>query len=255
MKLTHLYLYTIIFAFLTTGVSNAQETPWHLFILSGQSNMAGMNPKLGLEPELKNQFGEQPTHYIKVAVGGQPIRHWLTNWDELARSQGIDPAKTRLNDKIKDDTYYQTILRDYQTIVAKLSPPKTITFCWMQGERDAREKLDSVYRESLAQLISNLRRDLKCPDMIFVIGRLSDHGTTEDKPWQTIRQIQVSIAESDPRGAWVDCDDLNDKPKDGQMTNDLHYTKHGYEVLGRRFVRQAKAIMEGKKPDSTGRPD
>jgi hypothetical protein len=35
---------------------HAAEKPVHVFILSGQSNMAGMDPKLGFEPEAKKLF-------------------------------------------------------------------------------------------------------------------------------------------------------------------------------------------------------
>jgi len=52
----------------------------------------------------------------------------------------------------------------------------------------------------------------------------------------------------------VDCDDLNNKEKNGVTTDDLHYTKEGYELLGRRYVRQAKLLIEGKKPAENGRP-
>lgn len=48
---------------------------------------------------------------------------------------------------------------------------------------------------------------------------------------------------------------MNDKEKNGVMRNDLHYTKQGYELLGRRFARQAKAIIDGKRPAENGRPE
>ena len=64
----------------------------------------------------------------------------------------------------------------------------------------------------------------------------------------------MNLAKSDPLGAWVDCDDLNNKVKNGVTTDDLHYTKEGYELLGRRYVRQAKLLIEGKKPAENGRP-
>jgi len=125
----------------------------------------------------------------------------------------------------------------------------------MQGERDAREKLSAAYSDALQQLITNLRRDLKQPKMNFVIGRLSDFGKPDYADWQNVRKAQVTLAEKDKLGAWVDCDDLNDKEKNGVKNNDLHYTKEGYELLGRRYARQAKALIEGTDPAADGRPD
>jgi hypothetical protein len=51
--------------------------------------------------------------------------------------------------------------------------------------------------------------------MNFVIGRLSDFGKPGDAEWQRVREVQVSVAESDAHGSWVDCDDLNNKEKAG----------------------------------------
>jgi hypothetical protein len=236
-------------------LATAADKPAHLFILSGQSNMAGMNPKLGFEPEAAAVFPDADVAYIKVAVGGQPIRFWVTEWDEIARQHGIDPVKARAADKVKGTIYYQQILDQFAALLKKHPEPASVTFCWMQGERDARSNLDAAYGDALKQLIANLRRDLKQPNMNFVIGRLSDFGKDDDAPWQAVRQAQVDLAKGDPRGAWVDCDDLNNKEKNGVATNDLHYTQEGYELLGRRYVRQAKSLVEGQKPSDNGRPE
>lgn len=233
----------------------AADKPAHLFILSGQSNMAGMNPKLGFEPEAAALFPNADVVYIKVAAGGQPIRLWVTEWDDIAKKHGIDPAKARAADKNKGTMYYQPILDQFAELLKKHPKPASVTFCWMQGERDAKTGLEAAYSDSLKQLIANLRRDLKQPNMNFVIGRLSDFGKPDDAPWQAVRKVQVEISTADPRGAWVDCDDLNNKVKNGIATNDLHYTPAGYELLGRRYFRQAKALIDGKKPSDNGKPE
>ncbi|MBI1314198.1 acetyl xylan esterase [bacterium] len=226
--------------------ASADDKPVHVFILSGQSNMAGMNPKAGFEQEAAKLFPDAEVPYIKVAQGGRPIRLWVEQWNEIAKKHG-------LNSTSNGTVYYEPILKQFRAIIEKHPQPASVTFCWMQGERDAREKLSAAYEEALGTLISNLRRDLKQPEMNFVIGRLSDFGT--DAEWEAVRKAQVSLAGKDPRGAWVDCDDLNDKEKDGKTRNDLHYTKAGYELLGRRYVRQAKALIEGRKPAADGRPE
>jgi hypothetical protein len=152
-------------------------------------------------------------------------------------------------------TYYQPILDEYKKTVSQYGEPTSVTFCWMQGERDAKEALSAAYLDALSQLIENLRRDLKQPEMNVVIARLSDFGDASNTHWQATRKAQVELAIRDPRGAWVDCDDLNDKEKNGVVRNDLHYTGEGYELLGRRFARQAKALIDGKQPAADGRPE
>ena len=235
----------------------AADQPAHLFILTGQSNMAGMDPKLGFEPEAKALFPGADVAYIKVAVGGQPIRYWVNEWNEIATRRGVDVAQVRAKDQgIKATAfYYARILEQFAALVKEHPNAKSVTFCWMQGENDSKLGLHAPYAEALKQLITNLRRDLKRADMNAVIGRISDHDKLNPPAWQTVRQMQVEVATTDPHGAWVDCDDLNDKEVKGVMTQDLHYTKEGYATLGRRFVRQAKALIEGRKPAENGRPE
>jgi len=245
----------ILLTLALVSLASAANKPAHLFILSGQSNMAGMDPKLGFEPEAKKLFPESEVAYIKVAVGGMPIRYWVDEWNDIATRHGVDVVKAREKDKSKGTIFYPRILEQFTTMLKEHPNPASITFCWMQGENDSKTGLHAPYADALKQLIANLRRDLKCPDMNFVIGRISDHERINPPAWKIVREAQVEIAKGDAHGAWVDCDDLNDKEVRGAMTNDLHYTKPGYELLGRRFVRQAKALMEGKKPVENGRPE
>ena len=225
--------------------AQAADKPVHLFILSGQSNMAGMNPKSGFEPEVAKLFPDADVPYIKIARGGQPIRLWVTEWNEIAKKHGLESTSAGTK-------YYEPILAQFKEMLKKHPAPTSVTFCWMQGERDAKEKLSKAYQDALAKLIANLRRDLKQPDMNFVIGRLSDFSKADE--WENVRKTQVLLAEQDKRGAWVDCDDLNNKEKNGVKRDDLHYTKEGYELLGRRFARQAWALIEGKTPAPNGQP-
>jgi len=116
----------------------------------------------------------------------------------------------------------------------------TVTFVWMQGERDAKEKHGEVYAKSLKGLIQQLSDDLKRKDINFVIGRLSDFSNDNKKypHWTIVRKAQVEVGESGPRGAWVDTDDLNGD-KDG-----LHYTKAGYKELGTRFAKKSIELVK-----------
>lgn len=228
--------------------AQAADKPVHLFILSGQSNMAGMDPKTGFEPEAKKLFGDGEMAYLKVASGGKPIRLWVEEWNQIT-------AKHKLDSTNEKTVFYEQILTQFAALVEKHGQPASVTFCWMQGERDAKEKLSAAYSDAMKQLISNLRRDLKAPEMNFVIGRLSDFGKADDEHWQAVREAQVAVAKDDPRGSWVDCDDLNNKEKNGAPVDDLHYTKEGYQLLGQRYARQAKALAEGKAPAENGRPE
>ena len=67
-----------------------------------------------------------------------------------------------------------------------------------------------------------------------------------------MRKIQMEIVDEDPSGAWVDVDDLNDREKDGKVSNAVHYNRpEGYIILGQRFVRQAMHLSREKSPRKT----
>ena len=250
MKIVTLFIFMVS---VSTMADAKTDNPVHLFILSGQSNMARMNVGWGLLPEAKKLFKDEKIVYLKVAQGNQYIHRWLKEWDEIAKSKGLDEKYRK---KILRDgkvLYYQPILDQYKELLKKYPKPASVTFCWMQGESDAKVGISTAYKDSLKLLISNLRRDLKRPDMNVVIGRITDYAL-EKKECVEIRRVQIEIANEDPHGAWVDTDDLNNIEVNAVMTNDIHYNKKGYTALGQRFARQAHALITGKKPAKDGRP-
>ena len=211
----------------------------HLFILSGQSNMAGLDPKLSFTPAVEAAFGKDNVVVVKSAQGGQPIRRWHKDWKP---SGGPQPQNN-------GDLYKKLMEAVLRAIKDK--EITSVTFVWMQGERDAKERHGDVYAKSLNGLITQLEEDLDRDDVNFVIGRLSDFDMENKRypDWTKVRDVQVAVAEASPRGAWVDTDDLNDKPaKGGEGTrDDLHYTKEGYRILGERFAEAAIGLIEKGK--------
>ncbi len=200
----------------------------HLFILSGQSNMAGLDPSVSFTPTVARAFAGDEVIVVKDAQGGQPIRRWWKEWKPAA---GTEPKAT--------GDLYDRLLAKVKSSVGDRKPT-TISFVWMQGERDAREKHGDVYRASLEGLVAQLRGDLGREDVQVVIGRLSDFDNENERypHWTRVREAQTAFAETNPRYGWIDTDDLNG-PKD-----ELHYTKKGYRTLGRRFAQKVVELVE-----------
>ena len=209
---------------------DAAEKETHLFILSGQSNMAGLNPDLSFTPAVADEFGDNNVVVVKSAQSGQPIRRWYKKWKP---AQGDQPKAT--------GDLYDRVMEKVNAAI-KEKKVKTVTLIWMQGERDAREKHGEVYASSLKGLIGQLAADMGRENINFVIGRLSDFNMKNEKypHWTMVREAQVEVAEADPRGAWVDTDDLND----GKNQNDLHYSVDGYKTLGKRFAEKAIELIK-----------
>ena len=195
----------------------------HLFILSGQSNMAGLKPALSFTPMVEKSLEGDECIVVKSAQGGQPIRRWYKAWKP---AKGDTPkADGLLYDKLIVAVKKGVAGRKYDTV----------TFVWMQGERDAKERHGDVYEKSFAGLVKQLSEDLGRNDLNFVIGRLSDFSKAPH--WEQVRAAQVQVAEDSSRGAWVDTDDLNG-PKNG-----LHYPKDGYLEMGKRFADAAVKLI------------
>lgn len=223
MKFLKFFLGSAIIVGMVAACAGSPQPGKHLFILSGQSNMADLNPELSFTPAITDAFDQENVIVVKDAQSGRPIRQWYKQWQfpegETPESSG--ELYDRLIEKVQNAIQNENI--------------RTVTFIWMQGERDARQGWGDVYAASLTGLIRQLESDLGREDIHVIIGRLSDFDMdNSDYPhWTTVRKAQTSVADSSPRMAWINTDDLNG-PAD-----DLHYTAEGYNELGRRFAEKA----------------
>jgi hypothetical protein len=229
----------IVIILILTSVSAYSQTPKHLFILSGQSNMVGLKPEESFLPEMEAALGKGNVLVVKDAMGAQPIRRWYRDWKPL---QGDAPAA--------QPDLYDSLMKKLNAAISG-QRFETVSFIWMQGERDAREKLGNVYERSLLGLYHQLSNDLKRSDINFIIGRLSDFDMTNAKypDWTMIREIQVKVGESNPRFAWVNTDDLNDgyDSSGKAIQNDLHMSASGYVIMGKRFAEKAIQLINSNR--------
>ncbi len=208
--------------------------PVHLILLSGQSNMANLDPTRVLIPELENHFGAKNVIVVKAAQKGQPIRRWFKQW-KVTGDQ--NPAEI-------GDLHGQLMAAARTALNGRAT--KSVTLIWMQGERDAKERLADHYEEAFLGIVEQIKADLGVSDINCIIGRLSDSGVGK-KDWDRIRDVQTQLGESGPRRAWIDTDDLNDDntTRDGTALkeNDLHYSEQGYDFLAKRYAEKVKVML------------
>ncbi|MCA9192937.1 MAG: sulfatase-like hydrolase/transferase [Planctomycetales bacterium] len=184
-----------------------------LFLLSGQSNMANLDPEISFVPKLRAEFPDDELIFTKVAYGGRAIARWVP----------------------RGKIYVELIEKAKLTVQGK--ELASITFVWMQGERDHQEdEMTQNYRANLETLYQQLCEDFHRIDIHWVIGRLSDArlGTPN---WDKIRNVQVEVAESHPLAAWIDTDDLNG------TQNAVHCPPEGYKQMGIRFAQAAIQLI------------
>ena len=237
-----LWVFLILFIVEAGAEKLADGVGKNLFVLSGQSNMAGMDPAISFTPAVSKAFGKENIIVVKSAYSGASIRSW-------AKSNHEDPPPTRGRVPKVRGHFYDTLIEKVKTAI-KGQGLETVTLVWMQGESDLN---NTAYEAYLRALLEQLQTDLSFKTINIVIGRISDSGLDNPKRLEgrlNIRKVQKEFAEAHPRGAWVDTDDLNDREVDGEMIHDLHYTKEGYRVLGKRFAEKSIALIrKGKKKE------
>jgi hypothetical protein len=247
-NLRHLMLFHVsLVAMLLLAVSTAgaaSAKPVRLFILSGQSNMAGLKEDESFTPRVKAAFPDDEVIVAKYARSGQLIRMWYKDWKA--------PEGAEVRGQGKNGRHYDTLMETVKQATAGKPQPISITFVWMQGEADANHKgYGEIYANALAKLLNQLQADLGRQDVDMVIGRICDFGNNdpENRPgWNLIREVQVKFADEQPKQrAWVDTDDLNGKA-DG-----LHFTREGYQTLGERFADAAIRLIR-QRDDATTKP-
>jgi len=213
----------------------AEASARHLFILSGQSNMARFKPDKVFQPAVEAEFGKDNVIIVKEAKGGQPILRWYKAWKSAA---GEKPDST--------GDIYDAMMKKVNAAIDGVELT-SVTFIWMQGERDAKDSNGEVYAASLEGVVDQLRADLKFKDINVVVGRLSDAGMSNTKcpHWTMIRDIQVGMADANSRYEWVNTDDLNDgADRSGRVrSNAVHYSVKGYDTLGKRYAEKAIALI------------
>lgn len=232
-------LKTVLVAMLLCLVGNASAAT-RLFILSGQSNMAALDPAEVFTPALHEAFADDEVVVVKHALNGQLIRKWVKDW---LPPEGEKPKGGGKNGKIYDDLMTQVS----QAMEGKPTPD-SVVFVWMQGEADGNHVgYGELYTAALESLLDQLHTDLGRTDIGFVLGRISDYGLDkpEERPsWTLVREAQVAFAEQSPGNRrWVDTDDLNDLPNG---KNGLHLRKSGYAELGKRFAEASIALANGQ---------
>ncbi len=194
--------------------------------------MAGLNPQVSFSPAVQMAFGKDAVIVIKDAQGGEPIRRWYKEW--------VPTPGAPLSTKGQGDLYDRLMKKVLPAVQGQ--ELASVTFVWMQGERDAKESHGAVYGSSFLGLIEQLKKDLGREDIHFVIGRLSDMDmeNTRYPHWTLVREEQVRVAEASDLGTWVDTDDLSMKK------DNLHYDAEGYKELGQRFADKAIALIRSK---------
>lgn len=236
---------------------------FHLFLLVGQSNMAGRgkvepqdrepHPRvLMLTKDLKWVPAVAPLHFDKPPVVGVGIgRTFAMQVAEAAPgiTVGLIPCAAGgspiaswepggYHSQTKSHPYDDAIRR--ARVALKAGTLKGIL--WHQGESDSNPEKAEIYEQKLHALIARFRKELDAPAVPFLAGQM---GQFAERPWSDAKK-QVDQAHRDlpkkvPHTAFIDSDDLKHKG------DKVHFDAPSYREFGRRY---AKAFLEMTSPSN-----
>ncbi|HET7712570.1 MAG TPA: sialate O-acetylesterase, partial [Thermoanaerobaculia bacterium] len=251
LRVLAMALATVMAATSVHGVRLEPEPPLDLFLLAGQSNMAGRgvveaedrvpNPRVWM----LNRSAEwapavDPLHFDKPIAGVGPGRSFglaIAAANPAVRvglvpvAVGGSPIATWRPGVI----HTQTGTKPYDDALNRVRAAKRMgefrAVLWHQGESDATAESAPSYESNLRSVIERLRSDLGSPAIPVLIGQL---GRFAGHPWTPL-QIQVDAAHrrlaSEMRNvAFVSSADLVDKG-DG-----VHFDSASARMLGRRYA-------------------
>lgn len=258
-------LYVLLLILLTAHFSWGKEPAelklpakdkFHLFLLVGQSNMAGRGKVADedRQPHVRvvalTKRGEwvpaiDPLHFDKPSAG---VGIGRTFGIEIATSTpgvmiGLIPCAAGgspiaswepggYHSQTKSHPYDDAIKR--AKLAMQLGVLKGIL--WHQGESDSRPERAEVYEPKLHELIARFRDELSAPTVPFIAGQL---GQFAERPWNDARKLVNAAHQNLPdkivRTAFVTSDGL------GHKGDEVHFNSQGYRELGRRY---AKAFRE-----------
>lgn len=258
MRLSLISILSILLSLSGSAEELPEKENFHLFLLAGQSNMAGRaelernadRPIPGvfaINKELKWQPAIDPLHWDKaIAAGGmgRPFAEAvLKNSGDIgiglipAAFGGTSVRAWTPEAKAKGTNLYHTAIERAE-IAMKDGTLKAIL--WHQGEADSNEKGIRFHEKRMIELIENFRKDLGMPDLPFVIGELADSPDEEkDALRKALNEENRKVAEKLENVVFVSAEKLT--TKDG-----THFDAPSIRTFGERYAAAYLGLTEAK---------
>jgi len=267
MRLVSRFALVAGFLFVTlTSNSTAASLPpkqkFHLFLLVGQSNMAGRgkiadqdkkpHPRvLTLGKDLSWKPAVAPLHFDKPRIVGVGLGG--TFGREIAKTDpsitvGLIPCAVGGSpiDAWTEGAYYKPT-KSHPWDDAMKRARHALKFgelkgiLWHQGESDSKPGLAEDYEKKLHALIARFRKELNAGNVPFIGGQM---GQFKERPWSDAKK-QVDQAHRDLgskvfRAAFVNSDGLKHKG------DEVHFDAAGFRELGRRYAKAYFDLTEAR---------
>lgn len=243
----------VLFALVAQGSAAAAEpTPTDIFLLIGQSNMAGrgvveaqdlvVHPRIFKQTEAKTWVPSiDPLHFDKptlIGVGlGSSFARVVAEKEPKAII-GLVPAAfggTSLEEWAPGGKLYVNAVE--RAKLALSHGGRLRALLWHQGEADSGPEKRATYAERFAKFVAQLRADLGAPDVPIVVGELFQ-GRTTNAPMNAVLN---SLPKTVPHCASVSAEGFKDK---GDQT---HFDSPSLREFGRRYAAAFYSLEKSAK--------
>lgn len=156
-------------------------------LLIGQSNMAGRGFLHEVTPiynenifMLRNgrwQMMVEPIHFDRSVAGIGPAASFAQAWCNANKSEQIGLIPCAEGGSSIDEWNIDGILFRHAISEAKFAMENSelIAILWHQGESDSHSKRYKDYYQKLNVIVNSFRKELKAPEIPFIIGGLGDY--------------------------------------------------------------------------------
>jgi len=249
------FLSSVVFLGLFVWVAPVSAKQELIFILAGQSNMAGQGersklpaayrrnpsnvsyfyngyetplnhfahfgPEIGFAHAISRRFPRHNIKIVKFAVGGTSMLAWAPNWSaqraNLTKNASAGPLFKKL---------MQTADASYNAKDTNIT-----AVLWLQGEADAKyPAVARQYVQNLRNFVIALRRQLDNKPTQFIVAGVNPP-VKQFPASALISRAQKQVVSSLPNMAYVQTSDLS------KRSDQLHYDTLGQLQLGKRFAR------------------
>ena len=265
MKLRFLsFLAPLVSSFaIAQEVKLPEKKDFQLFLLAGQSNMAGRGKQdeesrktdpriLALNKKREWQVAADPLHWDKSAAGtglARPFAAVIAGKNPgatiglIPTACGGSPIDTWQPGKHWSQTNSDPWDDSIAAAKVAMKDGTLKAILWHQGESDSNAKEAPLYKEKLKDLIERFRKELGDPELPFIIGQL---GRFPAKPWDANREAvdaaQQAVAKEMKNVRFVPVPD----PK--SIGDNLHFDTPTLRIMGKAYADAYLDIIGKAKP-------
>lgn len=241
----------LFLSFGTYGQKVASNKPMDLYLLIGQSNMAGRGT---IDAESEKTSGnilmldkannwvvaKEPLHFDKSYAGVGPGLSFAQAMLEGQKNTkiGLIPCAwggSPIKVWSSGAKYFENFPYDEAIARAKTAMQKGELkgILWHQGESDNDAEKSKIYFEKLKELVANLRRDLNAPNLPFVAGEIGRFNKED-----YINKIVNRLPDEVEHTAVVSSEGLVDKG------DHLHFDSSSARELGKRYAKAMDKLLK-----------